>query len=321
MTRKRRDEIVACAMAKRQALERLHASQPTMSDLRVMNAIEMVVVSYSNLSDRVSRRQLAEKAGVSEKTVTRSLDRMAAAGVIEYTKSPGRGMTVGLPPVVIETPSMSRFDDDEREPDRDAAGVPISDDESGHSPTGNGTSASGKRDSAGVPPPSSTEEVPRGTETGAAVDRQAIEVLTNAVHRLLPGEDVNAWRSADLNETTKHIADALAGGWTPSELEARIGRPFNEPIGDAARFFKSRALKAKDTPPPVDHVAEALRARDQACNETAARLAAIAAAPWLAPEVNERGLMGARARLNGTDPLIHHPESNDAGLPAEGAMA
>lgn len=76
----------------RQAIQRALAD-PSLppGHMRVLLAVLEVAASWSRMSEKITRPQIAERARVSEKTVTRAMKRLEALGVLRWLPSTTRG--------------------------------------------------------------------------------------------------------------------------------------------------------------------------------------------------------------------------------------
>jgi hypothetical protein len=159
--------------AQRQLFERvLDDPDATPGHLRIAMALSSLVSSYSRLTERVSRAEIAEQAKVSEKTVTRTLAAWHDRGWIVWQPSTTRGQVSSVTVAASEPRDMQGVPTNEPEPDepRDISGP--SEDE--------------PRDTQDVPLP---ERKPSGQKAAAPVepDEDPHEGMADAIiaHALL----------------------------------------------------------------------------------------------------------------------------------------
>src|SRR5207248_1140845 len=69
----------------------MHLPRVTKSDLKVGMVILELTAGHGKLLDRTCRSEIARRAGVSEKTVTRALKKFGEAGIIEWSPAVGPG--------------------------------------------------------------------------------------------------------------------------------------------------------------------------------------------------------------------------------------
>jgi hypothetical protein len=125
----------------------LHMPNITFADFRVGMVVLELTAGHSKFADNVARAELARRAGVSERTVTRSLQKFAAVPMLEWRPARAKGQlgTLILSRVdavdIPELPGLTRDiwlsrvqpnprqDDDERETNerstRDTGDVPV----------------------------------------------------------------------------------------------------------------------------------------------------------------------------------------------------
>src|SRR5437016_2043324 len=63
----------------------------TKSDLKVAIVILELTAGHGKLRDRITRAEIARRAGVSERSVTRAVKKFAEAGIIEWTPAKAEG--------------------------------------------------------------------------------------------------------------------------------------------------------------------------------------------------------------------------------------
>jgi len=98
--RRDRDGIVEVCMSLRQAIDRVIAlPELTASEAKVFLVVVRDVTSWSRLWDVRSREEIAATAGVSERTVSRAMDRLVEVGAVSWqpSRTKGKVSQVGLP--------------------------------------------------------------------------------------------------------------------------------------------------------------------------------------------------------------------------------
>lgn len=88
-----RDSYAEVGRAMRVSLEAALRADPELSAgaWRVLAAIIHEVPTWSRISDTVARKKLADLTGLTERTVSRAVNRLVAAGAIKWTPGDGAG--------------------------------------------------------------------------------------------------------------------------------------------------------------------------------------------------------------------------------------
>ena len=105
--------------AQRDAMARLAAvpvTPKTFTYWQIAAFVVSTVGSWSRLRDEVRRSEVAERFGVSSRTVSRAMEWAAANGILEWTAGePGRAWIAGLTPAHIQAVSVEGSADDASE--------------------------------------------------------------------------------------------------------------------------------------------------------------------------------------------------------------
>lgn len=97
MTQRERVAYRQAGEAMRASIDAALAAPLTLGQMKVLAAIYREIPSYSRVVDNLKRRRLAELTGLTEKTVSKALPRLAEVGAIVFEKSKGRGLgLIGL---------------------------------------------------------------------------------------------------------------------------------------------------------------------------------------------------------------------------------
>jgi hypothetical protein len=147
------------------------------ADLRVGMVVLELTGAQRKLSDSTTRAAIARYAGVSERTVTRSLKRMVDAGLIEWVPARGPGLLGTLRLLEPETSGCPAFPNMTRDTWMSRV-QPMVDDNAGQQDDERETNPPRTRDTLGVPLPAF---YPRSTHVADARQEKPIAERVEAV--------------------------------------------------------------------------------------------------------------------------------------------
>ena len=231
-----RDHIAAM-QAQRSLTDRvLNDPDATSSHFKIVLALGRLVTSWSRTTERLSRSQIAEAAGVSEATVKRTLNRWHELGWIIWEPSTTRGRVSRLT-VNSEAEPRVTHDDPTTKPEPRV--------------TDDGPRVISVPDSPG-PRVTLDDPLPESKQSGekaaapASLPDDPDEGLADAiVAHALPeaGCTWEAWTKypqRDRDRLEAAVADALAAGVDPSDLYGWLSRPATVPVIHWPGFLLSR---------------------------------------------------------------------------------